>query len=54
MMPPSFRPWDDLYPDQRPDPEDIGTFEWRVILASLGASDEEIKDVQVRMGRVRR
>ena len=45
---------DDLYPDQRPDLEDIGTFEWRVILASLGASDEEIKDVQVRMGRVRR
>ena len=45
---------DDLYPAQQPRPEDIGTFEWRVILASLGASDEEIKDVQVRMGRVRR
>jgi hypothetical protein len=40
----------DLYRDQ-PDPEGIGTFEWQTILAYLGASEEEIKDVQTRMGR---
>lgn len=45
---------DDLYPDQQPDAEDIGKFEWQIILAYMGATAEEIKDVQVRMGRVRR
>ena len=42
----------DLYRDDQPDPQDIGTFEWQTILAFLGASEEEIKDVQKRMGRV--
>ena len=42
----------DLYRDDQPDPEDIGTFEWQTILAFMGASEEEIKDVQLRMGRV--
>lgn len=41
----------DLYRDDQPDPQDIGKFEWRTILAYMGASDEEIKDVQMRMGR---
>ena len=42
----------DLYPDDRPDPQDIGKFEWQSILAYMGANDEEIRDVQKRMGRV--
>jgi hypothetical protein len=42
----------DLYRDDQPEPEDIGTFEWQTILAYMGASEEEIKDVQKRMGRV--
>ena len=42
----------DLYRDDQPDPQDIGTFEWQTILAFMGASEEEIKDVQLRMGRV--
>jgi hypothetical protein len=42
----------DLYRDDQPDPQDIGTFEWQTILAFMGASEEEIKDVQMRMGRV--
>ena len=42
----------DLYRDDQPDPQDIGTFEWQTILAFMGASDEEVKDVQKRMGRV--
>src|SRR5713101_7038229 len=41
----------DLYRDDQPDPQDIGKFEWQTILAFMGASDEEIKDVQMRMGR---
>jgi hypothetical protein len=41
----------DLYRDEVPDPQDIGTFEWQTILAFMGASDEEIRDVQMRMGR---
>jgi len=41
----------DLYRDDQPDPQDIGTFEWQTILAYMGASGEEIKDVQMRMGR---
>ncbi len=32
--------------------QDITKHEWNVILSHLGASDEEIKDVQKRMGRV--
>jgi len=42
----------DLYRDDQPDPQDIGTSEWQTILAFMGASDEEVKDVQKRMGRV--
>ena len=41
----------DLYPDDRPDPQDIGKFEWQTILAYMGANDEEIRDVQKRMAR---
>jgi hypothetical protein len=40
----------DLYRDDVPDPEEIGTFEWQIILAFMGASPEEIRDVQMRMG----
>jgi hypothetical protein len=42
----------DLYRDDQPDPQDIGTFEWQTILACMGASEAEIADVQKRMGRV--
>lgn len=42
----------DLYRDDQPDPQDIGTFEWQIILACMGGSPEEIADVQKRMGRV--
>ena len=31
----------DLYRDDQPDPQDIGTFEWQTILAFIGASEEE-------------
>jgi hypothetical protein len=41
----------DLYRDDVPDPEEVGSFEWQTILSFMGASDEEIKDVQMRMGR---
>jgi hypothetical protein len=41
----------DLYRDEVPDPQDIGAFEWQTILAFMGASEAEIKDVQKRMGR---
>ena len=41
----------DLYRDDQPDPEDIGRFEWQTILAYMGASEDEIADVQTRMGR---
>ena len=41
----------DLYRDEQPDPQDSGKFEWQTILAYMGASDQEIKDVQMRMGR---
>jgi hypothetical protein len=33
------------------DPQDITKFEWQTILAYMGANPEEIKDVQMRMGR---
>jgi len=42
----------DLYRDEVPDPQDIGTFEWQTILTFMGAGEEEVKDVQKRMGRV--
>jgi hypothetical protein len=42
----------DLYRDDQPDPQDIGRFEWQTMLAFMGASEEEIKDVCLRMGRV--
>ena len=42
----------DVYRDQIPDPQDITKFEWEVILRFMGASPEDIKDVQLRMGRV--
>lgn len=43
---------DDLYRDEPPDPMDITKFQWATILAFMGASEEEIKDVQLRMGGV--
>lgn len=42
----------DLYRDAVPDPMDITRFEWEAILRYMGASPEEIADVQKRMGRV--
>ena len=42
----------DLYRDAVPDPMDITKFQWQTILAFMGASAEEIADVQLRMGRV--
>jgi hypothetical protein len=42
----------DLYRDEPPDPMDITKFQWQTILAFMGATEAEIKDVQLRMGRV--
>lgn len=42
----------DVYRDAVPDPMDITKFEWETILRFMDAAAEEIKDVQVRMGRV--
>jgi hypothetical protein len=42
----------DVYRADLPDPADMTKFEWEVILRFMGASPEEIKDVQLRMGRV--
>lgn len=42
----------DLYPDDVPDPQDIGEFGWQTILAYMGANDEEVADAQKRIGRV--
>jgi len=42
----------DVYRDEVPDPADITKFEWEIILRFMGASPEEIADVQKRMGRV--
>jgi hypothetical protein len=39
----------DLYRDDLPDPADTTKFEWEVIRGFLGASPEEVKDVQLRM-----
>lgn len=43
---------DDLYREEPPDPVDITKFQWQTILASMGASEDEVKDVPLRMGRV--
>ena len=43
----------DLYRDDAPDPQDITKFEWETILRYMGASEEEIKDVRVKMGKWR-
>jgi hypothetical protein len=45
----------DVLADDRadlPDPADMTKFEWEVILRFMGAHPDEIKDVQLRMGRV--
>jgi hypothetical protein len=42
-----------LYHEQAKKPQDITKVEWKVILEHMGASPEEIKDVQVKMGRWR-
>jgi hypothetical protein len=41
----------DVYGEDMPDPEEIGRFEWRTILAFMGANGAEIEDVHMRMGR---
>jgi hypothetical protein len=43
----------DLYRDQEKKPQDITKVVWQVIFEYMGASPEEIKDVQVKMGRWR-
>lgn len=43
----------DLYRDEERAPQDITKSEWQVILEYMGASPEEVKDVQVKMGRWR-
>ncbi len=40
-----------LYRHTEPMPESIAAVEWHTILAAMGASLEEIADVQARMGR---
>jgi hypothetical protein len=42
----------DLYRQDAPDPMDITKFEWETILRFMGATDEEVRDVQLRVGRV--
>lgn len=41
----------DLYREAVPDPMDTTKFQWQTILTFMDASEEEIKDVQLRMGR---
>ena len=41
-----------LYRAEAKDPQDITPRQWQTILAHIGATDEEIRDVQMRMGRV--
>jgi hypothetical protein len=42
-----------VYRDGVPDPTDITKFEWETVLRFMGsAAAEEIKDVQLRIGRV--
>jgi hypothetical protein len=40
-----------LYHEQGKEPQDITKVEWKVILEHMGASLEEIRDVQVKMGK---
>jgi hypothetical protein len=40
-----------LYPEEEKVPHDVTKGEWKVILEHIGASPEEIKDVQVKMGK---
>ncbi|HET8532087.1 MAG TPA: hypothetical protein VFO08_13135 [Methylomirabilota bacterium] len=42
----------DVYREDLPDPADMTKFECEVILRFMGASPDETKDVQLRMGRV--
>jgi hypothetical protein len=42
----------DVYRDDLPDRADMTKFEWETILRFMGASPAEVKDVQLRMGRV--
>ena len=42
-----------LYHEQEKEPQDITKAEWKVILEHMGASPEEIRDVQVKMGKWR-
>jgi hypothetical protein len=42
-----------LYHEQEKEPQDITKVEWKGILESMGASPEEVKDVQVKMGKWR-
>lgn len=42
----------DVYRDAVPDPVHITKVEWEIILRFMGASPDEIADVQQRMGRV--
>jgi hypothetical protein len=42
----------DVCREDLPDPADMTKLEWEVILRLMGASPDEIKDVQLRMGRV--
>jgi hypothetical protein len=39
-----------LYRAEAKDPQDITPRQWQTILAHMGATDEEIRDVQMRMG----
>ena len=40
-----------LYRAEAKDPQDITLHEWQMFLKHMGATDEEIRDVQMRMGR---
>jgi len=40
-----------LYHEHEKEPQDITKIEWKVILEHMGASREEIRDVQVKMGK---
>lgn len=42
-----------LYREQEKEPQDITKAEWKAILEYMGAGPEEIKDVQVKMGKWR-
>ena len=49
--PPSSSSCWTTWPRDHPDPMEIAKFEWEVILRYLGVSPEEVKDVQMRLGR---